>query len=75
MKTIKVICYMTGNITCDGYISVDDDEYEAIVEKLENDILNILRHPSISVGNYSSYKFGDLFVTCDDLVACKLLVL
>lgn len=73
MKTIKVVCYMTGNITCDGYISVDDDGYEAIVEKLENDIPKILRRPSIS--GYSSYRFGDLFVTCDNLVACKLLVL
>lgn len=73
MKTIKVTCYMTGNITCDGYINVDDDEYEAIVEKLENDIPKILKRPSIS--DYSSYRFGDLFVTCDDLVACKMVLL
>ena len=73
MKTIKVICYMTSNITCDDYISVDDDEYEAIVEKLENDIPKILRHPQTD--EYSIYRFGDLFVTCDNLVACKMVLL
>lgn len=73
MKTIKITCYFTGNIICDGYISVNDDEYQDTVEKLRNDIPKILRH--LQIDDYSSYRFGDLFVTCDNLVACKMVLL
>lgn len=70
MKTIKVTCYFIGNTICHGYITVNDDEYQDTIETLKEDIPKILRHPQTN--EYSIYRFGDLFVTCDNLVACKI---
>lgn len=70
MKTIKVTCYFIGNTICHSYIAVNDDEYQDTIEALREDIPKILRHPQTN--EYSIYRFGDLFVTCDNLVACKI---